>query len=259
MMMSGRRGMGGANRGSSTGFTRVFDDDFESYSVGTLPTTNWNQDGSRNMGQVVTSCADGKTGAHGGSKLLRCNQDGTVLSNDPAAFENAVMKSFPYTDEIFYRVWWRRDDNLELTTGSPCKLLRIFNPGAPTNTDMYGVMDAAGLDGIRNEGQVGGSGLTTYYGDAVGDTSNTNADWHKWEAWFKTSTGQIRIWQMGVKIRDETGLTFGRPWVPLYLMSNWSDAHDAVNYTYFDDVEVFSDSTSGTPTSGLMSDATISV
>lgn len=40
-----------------------------------------------------------------------------------------------------------------------------------------------------------------------------------------------------------------------YITSNWSDVHDAVNYLYFDEVEIFSDT--GTGGSGSMSAGTM--
>jgi hypothetical protein len=231
--------------------TRVFHDDFESYSVGTLPIGQWVQDDYRNMPQVVSSSIDGLQGPHGGSKMLRCNWDGTVLYNVPEAFETAAISTVPYTNEIFYRVWWRPDNDLDRTSPSSTKIIRIFNLTGADN-DIFCTIMAA--DELRNEGLVWGNAYTTEY---FATPASSTANWHKVEYYFNQSTGVVRTWIEGVLITDTTKTPTSDPMYPFYIASNWSDAHDATNHVYFDDVEVFSDATSGDACTGSMSDGTI--
>ncbi len=65
----------------------------------------------------------------------------------------------------------------------------------------------------------------------------------------------MKVWHDGVLVRNDVAPFNGAKWSPFWLTSNWEDSHDAVNYVYFDDVEVYSDV--GTGATGLMSDATI--
>ena len=52
-----------------------------------------------------------------------------------------------YTNEIFYRFWYRPDTNVDRTGTSPAKILRIFNPTNDINHLIW-----AGLHGLVDEG-----------------------------------------------------------------------------------------------------------
>ena len=98
---------------------------------------------------------------------------------------------------------------------------------------------------------------------AVGDHK-----WHRIEIYVKHDTdgqdGIIRHGVDGVKIHERLGATDndGGKWYPWHIMSNWSSnpgwEHDANNHTYWDDIEIFSDTGKGEVT-GSMADATIRV
>jgi hypothetical protein len=230
---------------------RIFYDGFESGN-----TNLWSQDDYRNRCTVVTSSADGVAGPFAGTQMARCNSDGTVAWNSPASLENLVLNSFSYTNEFFIRVRERIDNNLDRASdhASPKKLLRIFNWTnlQSTYNDMY---DGVLPNGLANTGIAGGTQFSTYWGGAAGDNTGKSTGWHKVEYYINTS-GTIKVWHDGVLVQNKTGLpTNNAKWYPFNLISNWSDTHDATNYIYFDEFEVFSDTGSGA--SGLMSDATI--
>lgn len=224
---------------------RVFYDDFED---GT--TNKWAQDEFRNKCTVVTSATDRVTGPHAGSRMVRCNWNGSAAWNDSAAFESLRINSINYNNELFYRVWMRPDTNLQRTSNSPTKILRIYNQAV---NDLYHVLWTG--NSLRSEGVAGGSSFPTYWGSG-NDNSGLSSGWHKIEFYFNHSTGTIREWHDGLMIRNNAGLSFGSTkWYPLFITSNWSDSHDSTNHVYFDGVEIYSDT--GTGSSGLMSDATI--
>lgn len=236
---------------------RVFFEDFESYSVGTLPTTKWEKDGTRNLPQVVTSSIDGRFGPHGGSKMMRANWNGTVIFNDPAAYETARLSSWNYNREFLIRLWLRYDADVDLVFGN--KVFRLY-PGnsidsfyyaAAMNTNQQLVTYWELIDSV--------AGPQTFWPQIVG-----NGNWHKIEIYVLHNTpgnldGILRIWVdgfMGLNSTNRKTISNGGRWYPMYLMSNWSGApHDANNHAYWDDIEIFSDTGSGA--AGLMSDATI--
>ena len=84
---------------------RVFYDGFESGN-----TNLWQQDDYRDRCQVTTSAADGKAGPFAGSRMVRCNWNGTVAWNDPAKFQTLHLTP-SYNNEIFYRVRLRVVDD----------------------------------------------------------------------------------------------------------------------------------------------------
>lgn len=230
---------------------RIFYDGFESGN-----TNLWEQDDFRNRCQVVTSAADGGAGPFAGSRMLRCNDNGTVAWSDPAAFETLVIDNLNYSTELFIRTRMRPDTNLARTASSPKKLLRIFNWNGVQSTynDIYEVIYTA--NGLRNEGLAAGSQFATYWGGLAGDNTGSTSNWHKVEYYINTS-GTIKVWHDGILVRNNTSLTTGNAkWLPINITSNWSDVHDATNYLYFDEFEVFTDTGSGA--SGTMSNATVS-
>ena len=230
---------------------RVFFDDFED---GT--TNKWAQDDFRNKCAVVTSAADGIAGPYAGSRMARCNWNGTVAWNDPATYESLAINSISYTNEIFYRVRLRVDKNTDRTNGSPLKMLRIYywDGNQATYRDMF--EDVIPGDSLSNRGNAGSTALSTYWGDASGDNTGSSSGWHTVEYYFNNASGQIKVWHDGILIRNNTVSLNSQKWLPFYLTSNWSDAHDSTNYVYFDNIEIYSDTGSGT--TGLMSDASIS-
>jgi hypothetical protein len=227
---------------------RVFYDGFESGN-----TSLWSRDAARNSCQVVASPSDGVTGPYAGSRMARCNWNGTVAWNDPAAYETLIT-NIPYTNEFLIRLRLRLDRNFSTTTGSATKIMRFFNWTGDQSTylDIYG-----GLYGtsITNYVLVSGAAQPNYWGDK--DNAGNPSSWHKVEYYVNQSSGVVKVWHDGVMVRNATGLNFNGVKVPpLNLTSNWSDAHDAENFLYFDEVEIFSDT--GTGASGLMSDASAS-
>lgn len=230
--------------------SRVFYDDFED---GT--TNKWSQDSYRNRCTVTTSASDGLKGAFAGSRMARCNWNGTVAWNTPTKYESLAINSVPYTNEIFYRFKVRLDNNVNRTDGSSLKLLRIYywDGNQATYRDIY----ATAFPGpsMNNRGNAGNAALATYWGGAPGDNTGLSNSWHTVEYYFNHSTGRIKVWHDKVLVRDDSVSMGAQKWLPFYLTSNFEDAHDATNYIYFDNIEIYSDT--GTGASGSMADATI--
>jgi hypothetical protein len=226
---------------------RIFFDGFED------GTTNaWQRDDFRNRCQVVTLAVDRVTGPRSGSRMLRCNWDGTLAWNDPARFETLTIPTNNYSDELFIRAWLRLDQNMSAAT----KLMRIYFDAGGVYHDLFESTWPGGGAGLRNEGANTFGNFNTYWGGASGDATKDNrAVWHKIEYYIRQSTGSIKVWHDGILVRNDSGHNFqGVKWSPLYLTSN-AEPSDATNHIYLDDIEIFSDTGSGA--TGTMSDATI--
>ncbi|MGB3073224.1 MAG: hypothetical protein WBP40_03180 [Candidatus Moraniibacteriota bacterium] len=231
--------------------SRVFYDGFESGN-----SNLWAQADFRNMCGVVASAADGgntKTGTY----MARCNWNGTLEWNDPARFESLYKSGFSYSNEILWRAWIRRDNNLQ--GGSGPKIWR-WNTNGNTFGSLY--LDSATTGGTRHSiyngagNQIGG---TYWGGDDAGDRQ-----WHKLEFYVKigVSDGIVRYWVDDVMWWEQTGADTTADWSTFYMSSNWSGAdgccnHDSANYLYWDEFEIYSDTGSGA--SGSMSDGAITV
>jgi hypothetical protein len=157
-----------------------------------------------------------------------------------------------------------KDFDWQSDRGSPKKLMRFFNWARvwslPNANSLYNDLFESTYQGpgSTNELVAGGVQGITYWGGASGDNTLDTMSWHTIEYYLNAATGVVKVWHDHVLVRDDKGLAVGNDrWSPFYLTSNWSDAHDAVNHLYFDEIEVFSDT--GTGASGLMSDATVSV
>lgn len=229
---------------------RIFYDGFESGD-----TSLWSQADFRNRCQVVAASQDGIAGPFSGTKMLKCNDNGSLAWNDPAAFESLMLDNLSYQNELFIRVRVRADASLERTGVSGKKILRFFNwtGNASTYNDLFETLYPS--SGLTNEGVAGGTQLQTYWGGAAGDLSANSNSWHKVEYYISTA-GTIKVWHDGVLVRDNGGLPTGNAkWLPFYITSNWADSHGSTNNVYFDDFEVFSDLGSGF--TGSMTNASI--
>ncbi|QQS15465.1 MAG: fibronectin type III domain-containing protein [Candidatus Moraniibacteriota bacterium] len=241
------------NRNASAA-TRVFYDDLESGN-----TNLWSQGGSNDKCTNVLTAIDGNS-PHGGSHMMQCNWNGSVAWNDPASYSSAVLGSWSYTNEFLIRMWVRVDNDVDHKFGS--KWIRITG-NYPTNSFIAdGQMEQTGgpiytniecLDGTCNNWNNYGSGL-------IGNTQ-----WHKLEFYSKGGGSSIfRIWVDDYLEWEKTGFSSSQKWNELNIISNWSDngpewAHDANNHTYWDDFEIYSDSTSGTPASGTMANGDVAL
>ena len=234
---------------------RVFFEDFESYSVGTLPTTQWQQDLPHNLPQVVTSSLDGIAGPHSGTKMMRANW----TSSD---YESAKLTSWSYNTEFLIRLWVRYDSDVDHVQGN--KVFRLDNFAtesfyfdgqmeSPPKCVMFSFWEVVAGKTIT------GPPWENFNGGPLGDTQ-----WHKIEIYVKhnqvgQTDGILRVWNDGQIVHDITNIQSvanGAKWFPMFLMSNWSNfAHDNNNHVYWDDIEIFSDT--GTGSTGLMSDASI--
>ena len=238
------------------GYTRVFYDGWESGN-----TNLWGQSDFRNKCPVVTSALDGSAGPRG-TRMLRCNWDGVVAWNDPASFEALVLNSWNYSTELLVRFWVRTDTS-DFNGLSGPKYFRIGTDSTGSTVSFMALHVGGGQQGgfYNDTGQIGG----TFWG---GGSDAANGAWHEVELYVKVhaSNGAVRLWEDGVMLWEttNTNTVLGNGWTPFFLSSNWSGPegccdHDTNNHLYWDDFEIFSDSTSGTPAIGSLADASVSV
>ena len=167
---------------SSYAAGRVFFDDFED---GT--TNKWAQADFRNKCAVVNSAIDGGS-PRSGTRMARCNWNGTVAWNDPAAYESSALNSWSYSTEFLIRVWVRADADVDHKFGN--KRFRLFFNGGVNDYFWDGQMERSGGPIYSNIGTVDGvTGNFNNYGSApIGDGL-----WHKVEVYFKVGLGGTSI------------------------------------------------------------------
>lgn len=230
--------------------SRVFYDGAESGN-----TNAFLQDDYRDKCTSVTVSTDGVAGPYAGARMIRCNSNGTVAYNAPTSFENLVIPPFAMTSEVLYRVRFRADQNHDRTGGSDKKILRLYSIPADSTqwNDMYETLRPSNC--MNNEGLINGVQFDTYYGCNAGDNVGLSSGWHTIEYYFNRANGSIKVWHDNVLIRNEIRLNKDSlPQIDgqvgadgkMNIVSNMSAAHDAINHVYFDDVEVFADSNTGT-------------
>lgn len=241
--------------GSAQAAGRTFFDDWESGGTG-----SWSQDGSRNRCNVVTSAADGGVGPQTGSYMLRCNWNGVVAWDDPAAFETLRLSSFGFSggSEIFFRFYIRVDNNAKDHPANGPKIFRLVGSSFWALNFRTGTANGSLYNGADN--QIDG----TFWG---GSNTLSNGQWHKLEMYIKNGTtdGVVRYWEDDVMQYEATSVNTSQSggvsnWAPFYISSNWSGAegccdHDTSNYLYWDNFEIYSDTASGA--TGSMSAGTI--
>lgn len=223
---------------------RVFYTDFES---GT--TTGWSTDSPHADCTVVTSAADGVRGPYAGTYMLRCNSNGTN-----ATYESLVAPSFSMANEVLYRFKFRVDRNHDSTFGSTHKVARIFyyTGNSATYVDIFDIIAGvgAGAGGVYNDMILDGNrqGGSLYWGDNASDHTADPANWHETMYYVHKGTGVAKVWHDGILVRNHTaGAVAGQVGEggDFYITSNWEDAHDATNYVYFDNVEIYTDNGTG--------------
>lgn len=244
--------------------TRVFHDNFED---GT--TDKWSFPGGNTHGTVITGNGDDGTPPHGGSKQLELYWNGDVTYPSSDTYSYVYLTGWDYTDEMLIRLWFRYDANVARTTGN--KMIRLGKYSA--NFSFFcdasmNISDAPDHPLYAAVESMGGTGGPNSYGAG---TQAGDGDWHKLEIYILHNTtgnsdGVFKVWCDGVSVINGTGLdmnaeTTTNPWHELTFVSNWSDnpgwEHPGINNCYFDDVEIFSDATSGDACTGTMSDASI--
>jgi len=190
--------------------------------------------------------------------MASCNWNGTLAWNDPARFETLDI-SPSYTDEVFYRMRWRIDQDMDGNnqdgSESRPKMFRIFVTSPSYNDFFMAPYGSIHWSFLSNNG--------SYQVVNWGDGSSNPNSWHETEIYFNHSNGTIKTWHDGILIHSVSGVNFqGAGWVPFGLTSNWSGDdtccfHDTSNHLYVDNVEAFSDATSGTPATGSMANGDI--
>lgn len=249
--------------------TRRFYEDWSGYSVGTLPSGTYSQDGTRNFPQIVSSSVDGVTGCYIGNRMLRSAYNDTVPDSANDRFQCAVLESMAslYTNEFLIRLIHRFDQNMAVDT----KLYRWYTP----IPDTYWGTGSGFSNGLKNEGFDGGSWVTYYGGgDPNGDGSapgassftDTSARYTAWQElsyYFNynggSSGGITKAWSNGHLMRNTTGRTFGAKFTDFYTGSNGNDGAHAIGYSYLGEIQFFADTAGGTATTGNMSDNTVQV
>lgn len=210
---------------------------------------------------VVTSALDGLAGPKSGTRMARCNWDGTQ-GNFGHRSQEMIKSGWSKSRESFIRWWARADNDIDYAQGS--KMFRA--PGAISYAAIQFEQGAsASLFSViykSNNVQIG----TTNWGCGP---ALRGASWHKYEIYFLESTsgqnnGIARIWIDGSLCWEALNVNTDDPqgsgyWADFHLMSNWSLntgwEHDANNHMYWDEFEIYSDTGSGA--TGSMANATI--
>jgi hypothetical protein len=223
--------------------TRVFADDFESGALG-----KWEHLGTFPMAQITTASK------HGGTHAVMTNWDGTQQWQWEISLRTNVS-TWRYTNEFFIRFWWRIDPNCDPKNGP--KFMRLLSDGSE---EMYIAHDLSAGGTLFQHWQ--------FPTDQVNYSSLSISDhnWHKIEIYVKYNNpnSSAKFWVDGVLESGKYPFTgnFGSNKLNHWdWPSNWSNnpgwEHDATNYLYMDDVEIFSDSTTGEACTGRMDDASI--
>ena len=238
---------------------RVFYDGFESGN-----TNQWNDYGAPPNNQdrcvVVTTATDRVLGPYAGTRMVRCNADGTKSFPDNSEYETLVAPVQNYTNEIFYRVWHRPDANVDNTVGSTWKMfqIRYWDGTQSTYRDLFdAVSSTAPGSACHGFGNAGSYVMNSYWGGAPGDNSCDRTKWSKTEYYINQATSVVKVWHNDALIRNETIPNMsGKKWNDtLRIVGNWATSHDAVNHLYFDEVEIYTDL--GTGASGSMANGDI--
>ncbi|QQR78685.1 MAG: hypothetical protein IPJ68_00135 [Candidatus Moraniibacteriota bacterium] len=246
---------------------RVFYDGWESGNANA-----WVSGGTGIYGKcdVVTSALDGGVGPLSGTKMARCNWDGTA---GPFGHQNQAMaiSGWSKSREMLIRFWTRVDSDVDVAKGA--KLFR--GPGGTSYSGWQfeeGAVAALFSALFKSNAQSIGS---ANYGCSAQPGYNydppiRNGNWHQIEIYLKESTsgstnGEARIWvddklcweALNQNTDDPLGPSY---WADFHVMSNWSLtevdwAHDANNHIYWDDFEVYSDT--GTGGTGTLSAGTM--
>jgi hypothetical protein len=218
----------------------------------------WIPDGDHNVPQFTT------IDPHSGNICLSLNWNGTFEWNARDRYQSIQFESFPYTGEVFTRFWVKIDADMDVPgdeTGP-----KIFKWGTFTPNEIYiypRMTDGEIVEAPNNNtGLAGGDpAIMSTFSGSSNSTVFPRGTWHKIEHYMKTGNpGTITLWVDDKLCKTWTINTdVGGRWYPLHLASNWSGGakpggrdHDANNHMYFDDFELFTDSTQGTPTTGSM-------
>jgi hypothetical protein len=249
--------VGATTQGTTSGATRVFYDGSESGNVNLWAAS----DGTRSPCQSVVSALDGG-GPAVGSRMLRCNWNGVVPWNDYNSYDTLQLNSWNYTNEMLMRFWIRLDQDMDYKDGA-----KLFRLGFGGDSDTFWQRDPVSQSGGTHEAwYVNGNAII----NAWGAHNFEDHQWHKIEIYIKSDTGPngaIKVWMDNALTNSYqypyTGITAvgSSRWYPFNLMSNWSSnpgwEHDANNHVYWDDIEIYTDSSSGTPATGSLSNASI--
>ncbi|QQR78678.1 MAG: hypothetical protein IPJ68_00095 [Candidatus Moraniibacteriota bacterium] len=222
---------------------RVFSDGFED---GT--TTQWTDGttaGAEGKCNIVTSALDGGTGPKSGTKMARCNWDGTQGALYGHSHQE-MDTSWSMGNEALIRFHVRVDSDVDVKAGSKLFRWNGFNSFGAIQFE-YG--NGATLY-TRSHSEDGTQLGPTNYG---GGNAFRNGQWHQIELYIKKGSGGIiRVWVDDALVSEGLNInTNDSTWNQFHMMSNWSlnDGweHDANNHMYWDEFEVYSDTgTSGT-------------
>jgi hypothetical protein len=237
------------------GYSRIFHDGFED---GT--TNKWD-----NYGATVTEISP-RSGAY----AARSNWNGLLDWTDPDHLQGLALGSWPYEVEFLLRFWLRVDPNVDSHPegGGGGKLFRM-----PFGNDREGNEIVWSRSDTHVYIAVDGTTERSIWGCADLD----DRLWHKVEIYIRDAAdGEIRFWVDDRLLDCENTSGLGVPyvgdthrndagWDNFYWPSNWSGPegccdHDAENYMYLDDVEIFSDAVGGDgPIYGSLLDGTAEV
>jgi hypothetical protein len=189
------------------------------------------------------------------------NWNGTVAWTDPAVQTSMSLPYFPYSKEVLTRFWVMIDPDMDTPPNGMGP--KLWKWGDKTPNEIY-AWPKMGDGGMLMEASNGSINMNTFWGSAQSRIGDHN--WHKVEQYMQTGNpGTITLWVDGVQVNKwSVNTDVGGTWYPLWFASNWSGAagccdHDASNHMYVDDVEVYTDASSGISATGSLADATVTI
>lgn len=225
----------------------------------------------KTSGQALYPFCERVSASLDGAPVLRgawqyaCNWDGQAPTNFGHANSEQWIDpgTLPFVNEWLLRLPLRFDQNMDHKRGS-----KLMRPGYPSAGSLIVACEFEG--GANASWWVGGGVAGSSYfspGNSAGRPVALCGDHGPQEIAFyvrRGTNGQIKFWANGVLKATWNGDTSNVP-LSLYIPSNWSISeagwdHDKLNTFYIDEVEIYTDATSGGEVAtGSLSDNTARV
>lgn len=210
----------------------------------------------------VPVAADGGAPA-AGTSMQRCAWDGTLDWRDPGKLRDMAIGGVPYVRDRLFRFRIRYDANVDHAQGS-----KEWRTDFDTPAEVFGACQLEAGAGATLF--VAGNSIASYWGGVTPARCLLGAPpaWREVAIFRRDAVngvgGIVRVWNNGALLREWTGNTGGHvAGTGISLPSNWSSnpgwSHDAVNYVYFDEVEILTDVATGAPVTGRLEDNTARV
>jgi len=178
----------------------------------------------------ITSAANNPMGGGRGFR----HQRGPGTNNNGGS----ILINIPHSPQVWLRFYMRFSAGFQFVGGAPHYTKDIYWNVHEPGWVFFGFLDSMLTTHLSGMGMNSPNQYSSDSWSAINSGSVGDGQWHAYEQYLNTNTGQVRMWRDGKLVLERSGLNFGMTNFKWFALGENQNEVLGFHYTDYDDIAV---------------------